>query len=372
MSARLSSCLMRAHLSLGDPPPMQRLRWRRLLGAMAVLTSPAALDANAQQAPPSVQVQPPVATTPTAPVVLAQATSPYPGDPGDPNISRLPSVSATNARVTELEQRLADVEAKLNQQQTTAAPEAIPAPSENSSVVGSDLLMIPKWNFGFEAESKDKVFRTKIGGQLQFDYTDFNEASQLEHNPILAGGIGRQNESVNFRRLRLKTEGTMYENVGWVVQPDFANAANVSNVPGNPPGFPANLNQGNFVPGQTLALAPTITDAYVTIMKLPVMGNLRIGNFKEPIGLEHLTSSRFLDFMERSYNQDLFYGPFNNGFMPARCSSTGPRTSATTWALWGGPNQSNLFGYHVGQGQWAGTAPARGCRTMTRPRTAVT
>ena len=26
-----------------------------------------------------------------------------------------------------------------------------------------------------------------------------------------------------------------------------------------------------------------------------------------------------------------------------------------TWQLWGGPNQANLFGYHVGQGEWAGT-----------------
>jgi phosphate-selective porin OprO/OprP len=43
---------------------------------------------------------------------------------------------------------------------------------------------------------------------------------------------------------------------------------------------------------------------------------VRIGNQKEPIGFEHLVSSRFLPFMERSYNQDAFYGGLFNGFLP--------------------------------------------------------
>jgi phosphate-selective porin OprO/OprP len=46
------------------------------------------------------------------------------------------------------------------------------------------------------------------------------------------------------------------------------------------------------------------------------MQHFRVGNTKEPIGLEHLTSSRFLNFMERSFMQDAFFGGFNNGFTP--------------------------------------------------------
>ncbi len=38
------------------------------------------------------------------------------------------------------------------------------------------------------------------------------------------------------------------------------------------------------------------------------LGNIRVGNQKEPVGFERLVSSRFLPFMERSYNQDVFYG----------------------------------------------------------------
>jgi phosphate-selective porin OprO/OprP len=43
---------------------------------------------------------------------------------------------------------------------------------------------------------------------------------------------------------------------------------------------------------------------------------IRIGNQKEAIGFEHLVSSRFLPFMERSFNQDSFYGGVYNGFNP--------------------------------------------------------
>jgi phosphate-selective porin OprO/OprP len=294
-------------------------------------------------------------------VVSALTAQQLPNGSTEPT-SAIQTVSATEpsaalqpvsfARLAELEARLAELEAK---DAARTAADAAAADVVTKSVVGDDLLMIPKWNYGFEAQTKDKVFRTKFGGQLQFDYTDYNQAHQLNAVPsATSGGIGRQNESVNFRRLRLRSEGTMYENIGWVVQPDFANAVNVSNVPGNPPGFPNSLGTG-FATGQTLALAPTLTDCYITIMKLPVVGNFRVGNFKEPIGLEHLTSSRFLDFMERSYNQDLFYGPFNNGFMPGAMFFNWTENQRATWALWGGPNQSNLFGYHVG-GQWAGTA----------------
>ena len=279
----------------------------------------------------------------------------------DESIPQVPGapLADSDPRVVELEKRVAELESLAAAKPTVPSFET--AAAAPGSVVGADKDMFIKWNHGFEAQSKDKVFRAKFGGQLQFDYTDYNQASQLSNTPISAppgdpaGGIGRQNESVNFRRLRLRSEGTMYENVGWVVQPDFANAANVNNVPGNPPGYPASLGQAGFPAGQTLAIVPTLTDCYVTVMKLPLVNNWRIGNFKEPIGLEHMTSSRFLDFMERNYIQDLIHGPFNNGFSPGAMFFDWSEDEYSTWQIWGGPNQANLFGYHVGQGQWAGT-----------------
>ena len=60
-----------------------------------------------------------------------------------------------------------------------------------------------------------------------------------------------------------------------------------------------------------------LTDLWLQFSHMPI-GNLRIGNQKEAIGFEHIVSSRFLPFMERSYNQDTFYGGSFNGFSPGR------------------------------------------------------
>ena len=56
---------------------------------------------------------------------------------------------------------------------------------------------------------------------------------------------------------------------------------------------------------------------WVNFRVVLIVGNVRVGNVKEPIGFEHLTSSRYLDFMAATpFNQDIFYGAFNNGFTP--------------------------------------------------------
>jgi phosphate-selective porin OprO/OprP len=49
--------------------------------------------------------------------------------------------------------------------------------------------------------------------------------------------------------------------------------------------------------------------------ELPVVGNFRAGHFKEPIGLEELTSDNFTTFMERSMGDQIFLPARNTGFM---------------------------------------------------------
>ena len=55
---------------------------------------------------------------------------------------------------------------------------------------------------------------------------------------------------------------------------------------------------------------------WLTITKLPIIGNVRIGNQNTMTGLEHITSDRWLNFMERSFLNDAFFSPFNNGYAP--------------------------------------------------------
>ena len=158
------------------------------------------------------------------------------------------------------------------------------------------LSMSAKWNNGFEATSKDKRFKFHVGGRVQLD------GVFLQNDPAFYAGTGpfADQDSVCFRRARLRADGTMYETIDWCAEFDFVNSVNVD------PALPATEGTIDHV------TAPT--DLWVTFREVPVAGNIRVGNVKEPIGMEHLHSSRYLDFMERSFNQDAFYGPSNNGF----------------------------------------------------------
>lgn len=164
--------------------------------------------------------------------------------------------------------------------------------------VGSDTAMTASWHNGLELSTKNKDFRVHIGGRNQFDGALFAVPAAVEGDPTLRNPI---RDGVDFRRARLRVDGTMWEQIEWAAEFDFVNSAGAS------PSFPGVLNAFSVV-------APT--DLWWTFTKLPVIGNLRVGNQKEAIGFEHLTSSRFLNFMERSFNQDAFYGGFFNGFSP--------------------------------------------------------
>lgn len=217
-----------------------------------------------------------------------------------------------------------------------------PGPATPWYVVGSDTGFRGYWRYGPEFETANKDFRVHVGGRTQVDTAWFNTDRQLE-GPT-PGTVGPINDSINFRRGRFRIDGTMYETVDFAAEYDFIHEAQVVALPGNPPGSPPS------------AAVVSVTDLWATLTKLPVLGNFRIGNFKEPIGMEHLTSSRWLNFMERSFNQDAFYGPFNNGFSPGMMVFNWTEDERATWALWAGASQSNLFGYGIGDGEYAVTA----------------
>ena len=82
--------------------------------------------------------------------------------------------------------------------------------------IGSDKSLKAVWNHGLELESPNKDFRVHVGGQIQFDAGFFSPNHALEVSQA-TGGIGQAfADSVNFRRARLRVDGTMYEVIDWV------------------------------------------------------------------------------------------------------------------------------------------------------------
>lgn len=207
-----------------------------------------------------------------------------------------------------------------------------PAGDDQGAVVGSSLDLKPVWtNNGFELQSKNKDFKVHVGGRTQVDAAFFDADDSVQYG---AGGTGTIGDSVNMRRARLRVDGTFYEVIDWAAEYDFVNTASVATAADGVLPFP--------VP----------TDLWVTLTHLPVVGNFRIGNFKDPISFEHLMSSRFLDFLERSPGFDAIYGRFNNGFLPGAMFFNWTESERMTWALGVFKNASNPFGFGVGGGEY--------------------
>lgn len=239
--------------------------------------------------------------------------------------------TSTDGRLEALEARVCELEAVGADVAVESLPPLEESAADEGVAVGSDKSLKASWNHGLEFESKHKDFRVHVGGRTQFDNSFFANDPALTVSPSI-GGIGPQPDSFQFRRGRLRIEGTMYENLDFAAEYDFVNTL-----------APASPNVG-----QPVVAVPGITDLYGTLTHLPRVGNFRFGNMKEPIGMEHVNSSRFLPFIERSFLQDAVFGPFSNGFTPGVMIFNIREDERATWAIGWFSAQNSIFGYGVG------------------------
>jgi len=117
----------------------------------------------------------------------------------------------------------------------------------------------------------------KINGRVFMDHIMYDDA-----DPAL--GVNRQTET-GFDTARIGVSGNVYENVKYKLEVEF---------------------EGEEV---------DYKDIYMEFKNLPLLGNFRIGHYKEPFSLEELTSSRFITWMERSMPYQSFVPQRNFGFM---------------------------------------------------------
>jgi phosphate-selective porin OprO and OprP len=188
-----------------------------------------------------------------------------------------------------------------------------------------------RWRHGLRFESADKAFSLSVGGRLQFDGVQYLTSRAVRG---AVPGVTPLEDGVSFRRARLDMSGTIYKHVDFFAQVDFVN------------GFVA-------VPGANPRLTDAAypTDLWVTFRELPVIGNLRVGNQKPLYSFEHLTSSRFLNFLERSPGFDAFAEGFNNGFQPGVAAFDTYADKHGTWGVGVFKTTRNPFGWNVGRGE---------------------
>jgi phosphate-selective porin OprO/OprP len=221
------------------------------------------------------------------------------------------------------------MESQLSELESELANSYIECPPSYTGPT-NDLGMSASWNHGLELITADKDFRVHVGGRTQFDVGWFAAPENVQENinePYRDGA--------DFRRGRLRIDGTMYGTIDWAVEYDFFNSVDLNGSPHT-------------------ATGPT--DLWVTIRET-WFGNVRIGNHKPAIGFEHLVSSRFLPFMERSYNHDSFYGSSSNGFSPGiSCFDNWGIDNLGTWNVGIFKPVNNEFGTGLGDSDFAAVA----------------
>jgi len=175
----------------------------------------------------------------------------------------------------------------------------------------SDSLRV-YWKEGLRLESADEVFKLRIGGRIMNDWAFVSAHEDLED--ALGSDL---DDGTEFRWARIALEGTIYDRTEFKIEYDFAGSA--------------------------------LTDVYLGLIKLPVIGNIRIGHFKEPFSLEELTSNKFITFMERS-SVNVFAPARNTGLMLYKPALN----ERVTWAA-GVFRDTDKFGKDVGDDGYAFT-----------------
>jgi len=187
------------------------------------------------------------------------------------------------------------------------------AKAEEAKPQGGDAKHTPGalrvfWKDGVNFEGGDDTpIKFQIGGYLQTDWAYTNGDKKLEAK------FGKSSSGVEFRRARIAMGGSLYDTVDYKLEYDFATGV------------------------------PKILDAYLQVNDLPWVGTTRVGNVKEPFGLNQLMSDKYDAFMESPSMQDTFIPKRNVGILVQNTAFD----KRMTWAL-GGFRQTDDVGKGFG------------------------
>lgn len=180
-------------------------------------------------------------------------------------------------RLAEMEKRLSEVTDGLRGGYFTANSDLESRVSELERSLADDKnAMAAAFKGGWKSTSADKAFAYQFYGRIQNDWVFWDAPDDVKD------ALGDEvHGGTEFRRVRLGGSGTLYGNVKFKSEIDFA--------------------------GGAVAFA----DVYMELTGLP-FGAVRVGHFDEPFGLDRLTSSRFITFMERNLMEQAEFTPGRN------------------------------------------------------------
>jgi len=186
-------------------------------------------------------------------------------------------------KLAEMQKQIDEMSKKLNDGSNRSEDELEQRVAELEKVTKKDQDgLFAYWKNGLKLDSVDGAFKLSIFGRIQDDYTAWDNDDDNQN------ALGKTNSSAEFRRARIGLSGTIYKNVEYKAEWDFADQANGS---------------------------AAYTDVFMQLNNLGGLPmNIRVGHFDEPMGLDHLTSSKYTTFTERSF-LETYVPARNNGIM---------------------------------------------------------
>jgi phosphate-selective porin OprO/OprP len=219
------------------------------------------------------------------------------------------------AELDALKKRVAELESRQNAEDDALrrAVERIQEPS--------DFRIY--WKDGLMFETADKDFTLHIGGRLQYDFEWFRTGSGLTNYkaPTMSSALGNQADGDELRRMRLEVDGTMYSNIFYKLEVEFAQRvkAVTSSTKAGAASTAVDVTSGDVV---------GIRNAYVGTTALQPYLNVQVGHFKEPFSLETMTDDDYITFMERA-SSFAFSPEYQTGIM----ISNAIFDQRVTWAI---------------------------------------
>jgi phosphate-selective porin OprO/OprP len=181
-------------------------------------------------------------------------------------------------RVEELEKKLDEFSRKLAEGGTSQAGDEIEQRVTELERLArkNENGMFAQWKNSTWLSTADGATKIRFGGRIQNDWNWFYGQTDVSEN------TGEEIEDGTFfRRARLQTGGTLYGNVDFMGEFDFAGG--------------------------------TTKFRDVTISVASGFGRISVGHMKEPFGLEQVTSDLYTNMMERHTSDSAFAPSYNTG-----------------------------------------------------------
>jgi phosphate-selective porin OprO/OprP len=173
-----------------------------------------------------------------------------------------------------LVERLERAEARIQSMQQ-APPSASDVQNGDAASLPGEATSSPSLPSFEDLERRFETFRESMA-KVKYPFVEVHGAVQFDtgwygQDQTSIDTFGVLKDGADFRRARLGVNGAIAPTVNYFVQMDFA------------------------FPGR-----PSFTDVWVEFTELPLLGNLRVGQWKQPFSIEVISSFRYTMFPERS------------------------------------------------------------------------